>query len=90
MENITIRQPDAAELESLGVEDWSIWTHEVAQFPWYYEMEETCYFLEGKVTVIPAEGEAVEMGKGDLVTFAQGLECEWVIHEDVRKHYRFR
>ncbi len=89
MKKIKISQPDEVELNALGVSDWAIWTHEAADFPWYYEMEETCYFLQGKVTVIPTDGEAVEMGKGDLVTFPQGMECQWIIHEAVRKHYRF-
>jgi len=84
-----IRQPEQSELEKMGVTEWSIWTHEAADFPWMYGEEETCYFLEGKVTVIPDGGEPGKMGKGDLVTFAKGLECRWIIHEPVRKHYRF-
>jgi uncharacterized cupin superfamily protein len=78
------------ELDDMGVFNWSIWSHEAADFPWMYAEEETCYFLEGKVTVIPEGGEAVEMGAGDLVTFPKGMECRWIIHEAVRKHYIFK
>lgn len=76
-------------IDELDVKSWSIWSHEAADFPWFYGEAETCYFLEGKVTVIPSNGESVEMGKGDLVTFPKNMECRWIIHEAVRKHYRF-
>jgi uncharacterized cupin superfamily protein len=84
-----ISNPSQEILDELGVTTWSIWTHEAADFPWMYGEEETCYFLEGKVTVIPEGGEAVDMGKGDLVTFPKGMECRWMIHEAVRKYYKF-
>lgn len=38
--------PSAACLDALGVTTWPIWTKEVSVFPWTYESEETCYFLE--------------------------------------------
>jgi uncharacterized cupin superfamily protein len=76
-------------LQSLGVPQWPIWTKEVSEFPWHYDAEETCFFLEGDVVVTPDDGEPVEMGKGDLVTFPKGMSCTWKIRKDVRKHYRF-
>lgn len=45
--------------------------------------------LEGRVTVGTADGEKVEIGPGDLVTFAKGLQCYWIVHERIRKVYRF-
>jgi len=76
-------------LRELGVRDWPVWSKEASEFPWHYDEDETCYFLEGEVTVIP-EGEGpVIMGKGDLVTFPRGMSCTWKITRDVRKHYRF-
>lgn len=75
-------------LEEMGVRSWPIWTKEVSEFPWSYDEEETCYFLEGKVVVTPAGGEPVEIGAGDLVTFPAGLACTWKVLEPVRKHYR--
>ena len=39
--------------------------------------------------VTPDGGEPVHMGKGDLVTFPQGMSCTWEIRADVRKHYKF-
>jgi uncharacterized cupin superfamily protein len=41
------------------------------------------------VVVTPEGGEAVEMGKGDLVTFPKGMSCTWKIRKNVRKHYKF-
>lgn len=83
------RQPSQERLDELGVFSWSIWTKEVSEFPWIYDEQETCYFLEGDVVVTPEGGEPVEMGKGDLVTFPAGMSCTWTIRKNVRKHYIF-
>lgn len=83
------RQPSGERLQALGVFQWPIWTKEVAEFPWYYDEPEMCYFLEGDVIVMPENGEPVSICKGDLVTFPTGLSCVWLIKKDVKKHYRF-
>ena len=82
------RHPDAERLRTLGVERWPIWTKEVSEFPWEYDAEETCYVLEGQVTVTPAGGEPVVIGPGDLVTFPRGMRCMWRVETPIRKHYR--
>ena len=84
-----IKNPDTLELKRLGVENWPIWEKEVSTFPWEYDADETCYILEGRVTITPEGGEPVEIEAGDLVTFPKGMRCTWTIHEPVRKHYRF-
>ncbi len=90
MEVIRVQSnPDEAALQDLGVFEWPIWTKEVSTFPWSYGESETCYLLEGDVTVTPDDGEPVRFGEGDLVTFAAGLSCTWEIHSPVRKHYTF-
>jgi hypothetical protein len=61
---------------------------EASQFDWHYDEKETCYFLEGEVTVT-TPWESVEIGKGDLVTFPKGLSCTWHVTKAVRKHYSF-
>lgn len=83
------KQPSEQRLEQLGVRDWSIWTKEQSTFPWTYDAQETCYFLEGDVIVTPEGGEPTRMGRGDLVTFPAGMSCQWQILADVRKHYTF-
>jgi uncharacterized cupin superfamily protein len=82
-------RPSEERLAHLGVRQWPIWTKEVSTFPWTYDSEETCYFLEGEVTVTPAGGAPVRMGAGDLVIFPAGLRCTWEVHRPVRKHYTF-
>ena len=84
-----LHKPDAAMLAALGVTQWGIWTKEVSRFPWTYDAQETCYFLEGEVVVTPQGGAPVSMGKGDLVTFPAGMACTWDIRSAVKKHYRF-
>ena len=89
MEPVRIRKPTEDELEELGVSGWPIWEKEVSTFPWYYDEAETFYVLEGRVRVQVEGGEAVEFGRGDLVTFAKGVGCTWDVREPIRKHYRF-
>ncbi len=84
-----IKNPDTQELKRLGVENWPIWEKEVSSFPWEYDANETCYILDGRVTVTPEGGEPVEIEAGDLVTFPKGMRCTWEIHEPIRKHYTF-
>jgi uncharacterized cupin superfamily protein len=83
------RNPSQARLQELGVKGWPIWTKEVSEFPWTYDSTETCYILEGEVTVTCDDGESVKVGQGDLVTFPQGLSCTWKVTGPIRKHYRF-
>jgi uncharacterized cupin superfamily protein len=83
------RNPDNKRLTELGVFSWPTWAKEESEFPWYYDEQETCYFLEGHVEVFPEDGESVKIGKGDLVTFPQGMSCTWKISAFVKKHYNF-
>lgn len=84
---VHIKKPSDEELEKLGVKNWGIWEKEVSEFPWEYDMKETCYLLEGDVEVETPDGK-VEFGAGDLVTFEEGLKCKWKINKSVRKHYK--
>lgn len=81
--------PPRARLEGLNVFTWPIWTKDVSTFPWTYDDTETCYLLDGEVEVTPEGDMPVKFGKGDLVTFPEGMSCTWKITSPVRKHYRF-
>ena len=83
------RNPSEERLGELGVAGWPIWTKEASTFPWSYDSSETCYLLEGEVTVTPDGGQPVQVGKGDLVTFPSGMSCTWEIRGAVKKHYTF-
>ena len=85
---ITVEKPQEPKLKELGVRSWPIWTKEASVFDWQYDEKEVCYFLEGDVTA-KTPFETVSFGKGDLVTFPQGLSCTWHVKKPVRKHYKF-
>jgi uncharacterized cupin superfamily protein len=90
MSDITVEHnPSQAKLDAMGVDNWPIWTKEVSEFPWTYDSNETCYILEGEVTVTPDGGEPVKVGEGDLVTFPAGMSCRWNIGSPIKKHYKF-
>jgi hypothetical protein len=81
--------PPRDQLEKADVFTWPIWEKEVSEFPWHYDEQEVCYFLEGDVEVTPEGGKPARFGKGDLVTFPQGMSCTWKVLKPVRKHYKF-
>ena len=85
---IRVEKPTAQQLENLKIKTWPIWTKEPSKFDWHYDEQEICYFLDGDVTVETKDG-SVNFGKGDLVTFPQGLSCVWHVKKTVRKHYKF-
>ncbi len=84
-----LHNPEQKMLDALNVKSWGIWEKEASVFPWTYDTEETCYFIEGEVIVTPDGGEPVAMGKGDMVTFPAGLSCTWDIRQDVKKYFSF-
>ena len=89
MEIMIESSPDSSRLNSLHVFDWPIWTKEISEFPWEYDAQETCYFLEGEVIVTPENQSPVKLNKNDLVIFPSGMNCTWKILKDVKKHYKF-
>ena len=89
MAEIKVEKPSEETLKKLGVSGWPIWEKEVSKFDWYYDEQETCYLLKGKVTVTAKDGKAVNFGAGDFVVFPKGLSCVWDIKEPVKKHYNF-
>ena len=87
---ITIRKFKEEELKKMGVFTWPVWEKEISRFNWHYDDTEECYFLEGKVTVETDDGKSVSFGKGDFVTFPEGLSCTWNVQEAVKKYYNFK
>ena len=87
---IEVKKPDKDEMEKKRVDSWPIWEKGISRFDWYYDSTEECYLLQGSVEVVTEDGEKVEFGKGDFVTFPKGLSCTWDIKEPVKKHYNFR
>ena len=88
MNNIIIKQLSNDEIENMGIINWPIWTSEVSEFPWKYDVEESRLILEGEVYVT-AGSESVEIKSGDFVIFPKGLSCVWKVTKPIRKHYKF-
>lgn len=88
IDKIEVRKPTEKELEEMNVDAWPIWECDPSTFPWEYTDKETCYILEGDVTV-RTEDQEVKIGPGDLVVFPRGLKCTWEVRKHVKKHYKF-
>ena len=89
MPEIKIEKLPEEKLKKIGVRSWPIWEKEVSRFDWHYDTTETCYILQGDVTVEIPGGKSVNFGPGDFVTFPKGLTCVWNVKKPVRKHYNF-
>ena len=74
--------------EKHEAECWPVWEKEESEFPWEYDVQETCLILEGNAVIQTPEG-TVEFGAGDYVVFPKGLKCTWEIKKKIRKHYNF-
>ncbi len=90
MNDIKVEKLSMEELKKKGVFSWGIWEKEKSRFDWHYDTTEECYILQGKVIVETKDGKKVEFGKGDFVTFKEGLDCIWDIKEPIKKHYNFK
>ncbi|OFX20048.1 MAG: cupin [Bacteroidetes bacterium GWA2_31_9] len=89
MSKVIIEKLTKEQQTARGISKWPIWEKEISEFDWYYDSEEECQILEGKVVVETAEGNFT-IQKGDFVTFKEGLKCKWKISEPIRKHYNFK
>ena len=81
---IIIEKLSEKEIEKRGISKWPIWEKEISRFDWFYDSTEQCLLLTGKVIVETSSGEKYEFGKGDFVTFPQGLACIWDIIQPVK------
>lgn len=85
---IEIRKPQNNELEQSNILNWAVWECDVSTFDWTYADRETCFLLEGEVTVV-TDTETVSFGAGDIVVFPAGLSCTWKVTRAVKKHFQF-
>jgi uncharacterized cupin superfamily protein len=61
-----------------------VWTCTPGTIQGEFLTDEVSVILAGRMT-ITAEGQTIEVQAGDVITMRQGLEVEWVIHEQVTK-----
>jgi hypothetical protein len=71
---VVVSKPEEEELQRLNVRNWPIWEKEVSEFPWTYEEAETCYILEGEVTV-RSQGETVSLSRPRSQTAFRTSPC---------------
>ena len=83
-----IKKP--TEKEKADAQSWPIWEKDISTFPWEYDCEETCLFLEGDVIVTNETEDTFHCGKGDYAVFPKGMKCTWDIKKPVRKHYNLK
>ena len=88
MSNIVIKQLSNDEINDMGILNWPIWTCEISEFPWEYDVEESCLLLDGEVFVTIGS-DKVQIKAGDFVIFPKGLACVWKVTKPIRKHYQF-
>ena len=64
-----------------------LWKHDCAEFDYVFPGDETFQVLEGNVSITIAGGEAVELGPGDIVSFAKGQASKWTIKSPLKKFF---
>src|SRR4051812_17962620 len=62
-----------------------LWTCTPGRFTWHYGVDESIYFLEGRVTISMPGQPARKFGAGDFVHFSKGAVATWVIDSTIRK-----
>jgi uncharacterized protein len=88
MNELEIITLDDAEITRRGIRNWPVWEKKACRFPYIYQQEEHCFFLEGEVNIETASGKFT-LKAGDFAIFRKGLKCIWDIRQPVKKHYNF-
>lgn len=83
--NVSVRKP--TEEEKIEMMKNPEWTCGSTSFDCLYSSEETCFFLEGDVSISFGDGNMIRFGAGDLVRFPQGFSCAWRVDSPVKMHY---
>jgi len=62
-----------------------LWDCSAGRFNWFYDIDETIYFLEGSCKIKDETGSVRRLGAGDWLFFPAGSKAEWTVDEYVRK-----
>ncbi|HSA32991.1 MAG TPA: cupin domain-containing protein [bacterium] len=88
--SVTIEKLSDIEIQKRGIRQWPVWEKEISTFPWFYDSQEQCLFLDGEVVVTDSEnGKKYHIRRGDFVTFPAEMSCTWEVRQPIKKHYRF-
>ena len=64
-----------------------LWKHGCATFDYVFPGDETFQVLEGTVSISIAGGQTVDLGPGDIVSFAKGQASTWTIKTPLKKFF---
>ncbi|MER2263700.1 cupin domain-containing protein [Methylobacterium oxalidis] len=62
-----------------------VWDCTAGTFDWFYDIDETIYFLEGSATISDGHAPAKTYRAGDVLFLPQGAVCHWHVESYVRK-----
>jgi uncharacterized cupin superfamily protein len=68
-----------------GTASTLLWDCSAGRFNWYYDIDETIYFLDGAVSIKDETGAVRQLGAGDWLFFPAGSRAEWTVDNYVRK-----
>ena len=85
---VWVRRPSEEEIATM--KEWPIWEHDVEVWPVERaDNYETFLVIEGRAYVEMENGDLYRFTKGDMVTQAPGIKCNWGVEEPIKKHYNF-
>jgi len=64
-----------------------MWDCTAGKFNWFYDIDETVYFIEGSVIIKDTGigGQPMHLNAGDTVFFPAGSSAEWTVPNYIRK-----
>ena len=68
-----------------GAASTIVWDCTGGRFDWFYDIDETIYFLEGSVVIESEDMAPTRFGPGDVVMFRKGARAHWQVQGYVRK-----
>ena len=69
---IRIEKVDRGDLEQQGVFSWPVWECAPSVFDWHYDQKESCFILEGEITVKTPHEEVI-LGLETMLLFQKAL-----------------
>lgn len=64
-----------------------VWKATPGRFRVEYELWEFCHFMKGHSVITHDNGQSWEVKAGDSFIFEPGFRGEWLVVEEVEKHY---
>jgi len=64
-----------------------LWRAEPMSFPYPFANDETIHVLEGQLEVKLEDGETLNLGPGDLVSFTKGTNSTWTVKTPFKKFF---